>query len=192
LQESSGPLEPTFLLVATQKGYAAQMADELTQRLITLFTPAVEAEGMELYHVDLSGQPGRLIVRIYLDKEGGVNLGDCATMSRTLGTLLDVDDPIMGRYSLEVSSPGLDRPLVKPAHFVSAVNQPIKLRTHMPIGGKRRNFEGILKSVDVIAGVLELETESGILSIPLAEIKRANLVYVFEDPVPPGRKGSPK
>lgn len=167
------------------------MQDALNLRLVELFRPAVEAAGLELYHVDLFGQPGRLVVRVFLDKEGGVTLDDCSTLARTLSTLLDVDDPITGRYSLEVSSPGLDRPLATLAHFQRALGKKIKLRTRSPQGGKRKNFDGVLAGVDAPAAVVLLSTEEGDVRIPLDEIVRANVVYVFEDTNSP-RKGGPK
>ncbi len=136
----------------------------------------VDALGLELVDVEYLTQGGRWIVRVYVDREGGVTLDECAMLSRELGPLLDVKDVIPHEYVLEVSSPGLNRRLKKEKDFVWARGKKVKLRTRNPIDG-RRNFTGML--TDVREGDLLLEVEGGTVVIALREIERANVVFEF-------------
>lgn len=136
----------------------------------------VDALGLELVDVEYLTQGGRWIVRVYVDREGGVTLDECAMLSRELGPLLDVKDVIPHEYVLEVSSPGLDRRLKKEKDFVWARGKKVKLRIRNPIDG-RRNFTGML--TDVREGDLLLEVEGGTVVIALREIERANVVFEF-------------
>jgi len=136
----------------------------------------VDALGLELVDVEYLTQGGRWIVRVYVDREGGVTLDECAMLSRELGPLLDVKDVIPHEYVLEVSSPGLNRRLKKEKDFVWARGKKVKLRIRNPIDG-RRNFTGML--TDVREGDLLLEVEGGTVVIALREIERANVVFEF-------------
>ena len=115
-----------------------------------LIAPVVAGLGLELYGLELAGGEGQLIVRVYIEREGGVTIDDCATVSRHIGLLLDVEDPIPGRYALEVSSPGLERPLFTPAQAAAHVGATVEVRLHAPLPDVpgRRNFKGELTAVE--------------------------------------------
>lgn len=150
-----------------------------------MLAPVAEDLGYELIGVEYL--PGsRACVRLYIDRLGGVNVDDCATMSRAVSALLDVEDPIPGKYTLEVSSPGLDRPLFKLDDFSRYAGQRARIRMQNPLpgtapavpGGRpQRNFLGLLKGVegqDVL-----LETETGEVRLPYADIDKAHLEPEF-------------
>lgn len=135
--------------------------------------------GYELLLLEVSSERGRRTLRIYLDKvPGGVTVEDCALFSRALGPVLDVEGGIAGSYDLEVSSPGLNRPLVQPEHFRNQIGSVLQVATREPVGG-RRNFKGPLESV---AGegedfLLKLKVDREIFEIPWRLIHRAHLDY---------------
>src|SRR3990172_8396494 len=124
-----------------------------------LLEPGVVALGFDLVDVELAGSHHSPTLRVYIDGPAGVNVDDCARVSRQLSALLDVEDPLPGQYTLEVSSPGLDRPLVKPEDFKRFVGETIKVKMHVPLQG-RKNFSG--KLVDAAADhvVVEVDKES--------------------------------
>ncbi len=154
----------------TAKG---EVADQIHQSIQGL----VRDEGCELVYVQYLPEGRGALVRIYIDKEGGVDLGDCQRVSRKTGVLLDVEDLIPHRYTLEVSSPGLERPLFSASDFEKYAGNEICLTTRMKVGD-RRKFKGWLKSIR--AEVIELECEGEIFQIPLENIKKANLIHRFE------------
>lgn len=141
--------------------------------LRTLIEPAVQALKYELVDVELSGGAGQAVLRIYIDSADGINVDDCAKVSRQVSALLDVEDPIPGHYTLEVSSPGLDRPLVTHADFVRFTGALIKAKVTQPILG-RRNFTGRLVEVDGDRVVVEVDNES--YDLTLSNIEKARLV----------------
>lgn len=108
------------------------------ERLLEVLTPAVEAMGYELADLEFSHGRGRGLLRLYIDQEEGITLEDCEAVSRQISGLLDVEDPIPGDYNLEVSSPGLDRKLVKPEHFDRFAGCEVKARLRRIIDGRRR------------------------------------------------------
>lgn len=114
--------------------------------LRSLLEPLVEDLGYELILVELTGGGSR-VLRLYIDAPGGVLLEDCEEVSRSVGAYLDVEDPISGNYNLEVSSPGVDRPLVKPGHFQRFTGQRVKIRVAQHHMGRRR-FTGLLVEAD--------------------------------------------
>ena len=134
--------------------------------------------GVELVHSEVAGPEGKPILRIFIDKPNGVTHEDCAGVSLHLGTLLDVEDFIHSPYTLEVSSPGLERGLYKRGDFERFAGNLAKLRTNSPIGGQR-NFRGRLLGIDG-ANVLFQDRTSGRISIPLETVAKANLEYDFE------------
>ena len=138
--------------------------------------PVINELGFELVDLEYLASRGSWILRIYIDKEGGVTLDDCALVSREIGDLLDIRELIGHKYVLEVSSPGLDRPLTREKDFIKALGKKIKVRTDEPFGGAR-NMTGILKEFKDKA--LTLELERGSVSIPLECVEKANLVYDF-------------
>ena len=136
-----------------------------------------EGESIELVHMESLTELGHAILRVYIDKEGGVNLGDCTNISRQLGDLLDVSLNIQGEYRLEVSSPGLERPLSKPQDFDRFKGKTATIKTHSPMAGRSR-FKGELKGLgpaETVAIVVDGEAHE----IALENIKRARLVAII-------------
>ena len=132
------------------------------------------AEGMELVDVEFVGRGRNSVLRIFLDKPGGITLGDCELVSGQVGAILDVEDFLPASYTLEVSSPGLDRRLVKPADYARFAGKQVKLVLKAPREGRRR-FRGRLRGIE--DGRIQLEEENGlVLRFDYAEIQKANLV----------------
>jgi ribosome maturation factor RimP len=134
--------------------------------------------GLELVHAEVAGPDNKPIVRIFIDKPNGVTHTDCSEVSLHVGTILDVEDFIHASYTLEVSSPGLERGLYKPADYERFAGRVAKLRTRRPINGQR-NFRGTLLGVDGEEALLEDRT-SGRVRIPMDFIARANLEFDAE------------
>jgi ribosome maturation factor RimP len=142
-----------------------------------LIQGVVEAEGLELVHLEFQGKGAGSILRILIDKPGGVGISDCQKVSRQAGVLLDVEDLIPFHYTLEVSSPGLDRPLFKAGDYVRFTGREVRIVTEEKVD-ERRKFTGVLLGIDGDAVRLECDGEDHLL--PLSLIKKANLVYRFE------------
>ena len=140
--------------------------------------PVLYEMGFELVDIEFLSEYGRSVLRIYVDKEGGITLDECARVSREVGDLIDVKNIIKHEYVLEVSSPGLNRPLKKEADFLRVIGKKIKVRMAVPVYG-RRNFIGYLK--DIRDQILYIEAEGGLITLSWPEIDKANLVYEFED-----------
>jgi ribosome maturation factor RimP len=142
--------------------------------------PLVAAEGAELVDLEFVHEHEGWILRIYIDKQGGVGLEDCSRVSKALDTAFDVEDFIPHEYHLEVSSPGLNRPLTRPDHFQKVVGKKIKLKTYGPIGPQpgRKNFSGVLKGASDEAVTVEVEG-AGAFTIPIKDIAKANLEFEF-------------
>lgn len=149
----------------------------VAKEIADLVEPILEGIGFELVEVEYLSERGRWILRLYVDKEGGVSVDDCARVSREVGDVIDVKDIIRHGHVLEVSSPGLHRPLRKEKDFLGAVGKKVKLMTAEPMEG-RRNFKGRLRAFH--EGTLTLETEEGVKDLLLENVERANLVYEFE------------
>jgi ribosome maturation factor RimP len=131
--------------------------------------------GYELVGCEVLPQGGQKTFRMYIDKEGGVTIDDCSKVSHQVGAMFDVDDPIEGRYSLEVSSPGVDRPLFAIRHYQKYIGQRVKIRLHTPIN-ERRSYKGLLERVegeDIYLVVDDIEQE---VKLPFSVIERANLI----------------
>lgn len=145
------------------------------QTVEKLVTPIIEKHNLELVDITFSKEGGRRFLRIFIDKPGGVTLDDCEKLSRRLDTLLDEADPIPQSYILEVSSPGIERPLKKEKDFIKYIGEEITVRTFQPIHG-RKNFNAVIKNADN-QGVL-LETEEGKqIELLFGNIAKANLRY---------------
>ena len=146
-----------------------------TQQLIAVSEPVVTGQGYELVDLEFKPELGHWVLRVFIDKAGGVGLDDCATVSRELSAVLDVADVIPHAYSLEVSSPGLDRPLKKEADFARFVGKKAKIRTRHPVGESRRNFSGTLVSVG--GGKVKIDVGDQVCEVPVDDVEKANLVY---------------
>ena len=143
---------------------------EIVERVAT-------SEGCELVEVELHGRGPGAVVRIYLDKPGGITHQDCQTVSRQVGTILDIEAVMTARYTLEVSSPGLDRKLVKLIDYERFAGHKIKLLLRDSKAGRQR-IQGLLQGL--AEGKVRVQDESGaVLTIAFEEIERANLVPDF-------------
>ncbi|MCA9771180.1 MAG: ribosome maturation factor RimP [Myxococcales bacterium] len=154
---------------------------EIERKIAELAGPIAAAAGLEVLLVELVGSGHNSILRVYLDKSDGVTLDDCKLVSRELGPVLDVEDPIGHPYSLEVSSPGLDRPLVKAADYRRFQGQLARLRTRRPLDGAR-SFKGRISSFegDDSSGEIVLNSEDGREHrIPYEAIERGRLIPEF-------------
>lgn len=141
--------------------------------------PVVEGQGFDLVDVQWKHEAGRWVLRVFIDRRPGatdpnVSLDDCAEVSHALSSALDVADLIAPAYSLEVSSPGLDRPLKKEADFARFVGQKAKIRTRHPVGESRRNFSGRLLAVE--AGRVKIDVGDQVCEVPVDDVEKANLV----------------
>ena len=148
--------------------------DALQEELWRIVEPVVSDLGLELWDVRFSGgRDGRLAVYVD-DPDDGVKLAQCVAVSRRLGVVLDVEDPIRTRYSLEVSSPGLDRSLRRMEHFERHLGEAVRAELREPLDG-RRKLTGTIEGVDEES--LHIDVEGlGCVSVPRLEIKKANLV----------------
>lgn len=118
---------------------------KVTDVVAQLATPVVEQAGCSLWDVEYVKEAGEWFLRVYIDKEGGVSIDDCETVSRPLSDLLDEADPIEGSYTFEVSSAGADRVLKKPEHFARFQGQEVEVKLYRPRDG-RKDFVGVLRS----------------------------------------------
>lgn len=148
------------------------MSKEIGDRVQTIVLPLLSEQGMELVDVEYRRESRGWVLRLLIDKEGGVTLNDCTRVSEDLGRILDVEDFILNPYTLEISSPGLNRPLKREEDFLKYRGRRVKMKTFHPIG-TRRQFKGRL--IGVSEGRIEIETEGEIFRIPLSEVAKANL-----------------
>ncbi|MFQ5428585.1 MAG: ribosome maturation factor RimP [Thermodesulfobacteriota bacterium] len=154
-----------------------KQSDSLSDRLEKVAEPVLESSGLELVDLVCVTEHGRNILRLFIDKPGGVTIDDCATLSRELGAVLDVEDLLPGRYSLEVSSPGLERVIKKEKDFLRFTGRLVKIKTCEPIDG-RSHFKVRLKAVR--DGAVEvIDDMDKRWAIPMENIQRANLVAEF-------------
>jgi ribosome maturation factor RimP len=140
--------------------------------------PLIAAEGMSLVDLQWSRRGRRWVLVLFIDKEGGVTLGDCALISRIVGERLEVDNVIEHAYTLEVSSPGLDRPLRTLSDYERFREHLARLVTTAPIHGRSTTLIGRLKGVDGQTVLVEAKS-AGIVAVPLAQIKHARLEVEF-------------
>jgi ribosome maturation factor RimP len=148
-------------------------ATPVPSRVWRLADPLCQAEGVELVQVEYQREHGGLTLRIYLDKPGGITLDDCADISRQLGDLLDVSLDLPAPYRLEVSSPGLQRPLGKLSDFERFKGCRAKVKTTRPLNGQK-NFSGILNGVSGLE--VQLTLDKGPVTIALSDIAKAHLI----------------
>ena len=150
------------------------MSKEIVDRVWAVANPILSDEGMELVDIEYRRESKGWILRLTLDKEGGVTLDDCSRVSHEVGRSLDVEDLIQNPYTLEVSSPGLTRPLRTEKDFMKYRHRLIKVKTLDPIEN-RRQFKGRLLGVSEKR--IEIEIDGGVFQIPLSNVGKANLEF---------------
>ncbi len=155
----------------------------VVRKIWELTTPVITAEGLDLLEVEYRRESHGWVLRLFVDRDGGVSVEDCAAVSRIVGDLLDVADPIAGPYHLEVSSPGLDRPLRRWEHFHQQIGKVIAVRTRTALGA-RKNFKGILVAVSPEA--IRMDCDGRMFDIPLEAVERARLRYFESVGAAPG------
>jgi len=145
-----------------------------TGRIETLIAPTIEGLGYEIVRVSLSGGQ-RPVLQVMAERRdrAAITVDDCEVISRAVSAVLDVEDPIVGAYTLEVSSPGIDRPLTRLADFERFAGFEARIETRQPIDGRRR-YQGVLRGIDGAA--VWVETAQGRAVLPFAEIQRAKLI----------------
>ena len=147
--------------------------DATIARIWELAKPLAETQGVEIVDIELrrEGSRGGRVLRLYLDKDGGPNMDDLSQVSRELSALLDVHDIVEGAYTLEVSSPGINRPLKLPEHFQRFIGKTVRVRTRDLVQG-RRSFLGPL--LDVPAEKIAVNQDGARVEIPFAVIEKSN------------------
>jgi ribosome maturation factor RimP len=151
---------------------------DLQEQIERLLDPILGSLGLTLWHMEFMKQGPQWLLRIYIDREtGGVTLGDCEAVSRDLGTVLDIEEIVPHAYTLEVSSPGLDRSLTKPEHYGKCRGSLVKIKTYKPINGAKV-FKGILSGLEGMVVVLE-QDGGETLRIPLDNVSKASLEVVL-------------
>jgi ribosome maturation factor RimP len=145
------------------------------EQIAELIAPTVEALGLELWGIELQQQGKYSLLRVYIEnREDGVSIEDCEKVSRQVSALLDVEDPISGEYTLEVSSPGMDRPLFTAEQFGLYVGETVNIRLRTAMQG-RRKFKGVIERVN--EGVVDLLVDGESVAIQLTDLDKANIDY---------------
>jgi ribosome maturation factor RimP len=157
--------------------------ESVADRARQLLEPVLARDGFELVEVEWQREGGNWVLRLYVDKAGGVGVDDCHSASRLVETLLDVEDFIEPAYSLEVSSPGLERPLRKPEDFKRFAGQRAKVRAFGPLPSvpgqaPRKQWTGTLRGF--ADGAVEIEVDRTVHRIPVDRVAKAHLEYDFE------------
>jgi len=155
---------------------------DVVARVTELVEPLAASLGLELAEVEYRQEGRQMVLRLYIDRDGGVTLDDCSAVSRELTEILDVEDIIQGHYTLEVSSPGLNRLLKKPSDFERYTGRLVKIRTFEPLaddaGNMRKTFLGALMGFS--DNIVRLKLNEGqTASIPMVKVAKANLEFEF-------------
>lgn len=151
--------------------------DPTEETLERLFEPVAAGRGLELVAVELKGGRGSRLLRVTIERPGGaIDVADCAGFSREISALLDVEDPVAGSFHLEVSSPGVERPLRKRRDFERFAGEEVSIR-HRTAGG-RRTVSGVLRGIDASDQVL-LETGTGVERVAFDSVENAHIVFHF-------------
>jgi ribosome maturation factor RimP len=158
--------------------------ESVVERARSVLGPVLARDGYELVEVEWVRGGGRFTLRVFIDRPGGVNIDDCQLVSRTVEPILDVEDFIEPAYGLEVSSPGLDRPLRTPEHFARYAGQRVHVKAYGPIAGTaegsppRKSWTGTLRSFE--DGAVLVDVDGTLHRIPHEQIAKANLEYDVE------------
>lgn len=147
------------------------------QRLIELIQPLVEDLGYEFVGLEYSSNPKNAVLRIYIDKQPEVDVEDCARVSREVAAVLDVEDPISGQYNLEVSSPGLDRPLFNGEQFQQFAGEEAQISVFAPVDGRRR-FKGRILGAE--GEQIQIEQDGQTVILDMDNIAKANIVPDYD------------
>jgi ribosome maturation factor RimP len=150
---------------------------QLERKLTDMLTPPVEALGFELVGVEFVRAGKHSILRVFIDHENGIDVDDCADASHQISAVMDVEDPITTEYNLEVSSPGMDRPLFKSEHYALVVGEIITVKLSIPQDG-RRNFKGLLLKCENDTILIKVDNDE--FSLAIANIEKGNLVPNFD------------
>jgi ribosome maturation factor RimP len=151
---------------------------KITDKIVNLIEPVLIDMGFELVGVEYISSGKHSVLRIYIDSDTGIGVDDCEKVSRQVSAIFDVEDPISSHYNLEVSSPGIERPLFKLSHYQRFLGNEIKLRLVRPINGQRK-FSGSIGSVSEVNNTIELMTEVGSVTLDIGMIEKANLIANF-------------
>lgn len=154
------------------------MSSKRIESLIAMLEPAVNAVGMELWGIEFVAQGRHSVLRVYIESENGVTIENCEAASHQISGVLDVEDPISGEYHLEVSSPGMDRPLFTFDQFSKCVGDLIKVRLQMMAVNGMRNYTG--KLLEAKDDMLTFEVDNQQLTVSINQIDKANLVPIFD------------
>ena len=159
-----------------------EQKNKIVEEAARIVAPVLEEQAMELVDIELRTEGRDLVLTIFLDKEGGITLDDCVAVSQEVGTLFDVENLIDRAYRLEVSSPGLERPLKKAKDFERFAGQPVKIKTRLLCdpdnsGHPRKTFRGVLLGMDGEMVRVRLREKDVEASFALAEIDKANLEF---------------
>lgn len=147
------------------------------KELASLLAPLVEDLGYEYVGMEYQRQKDSALLRVYIDTPDGVDLDDCERVSREAAALLDVEDPVKGHYTLEISSPGLDRPLFTPEQYQRFVGEQVTLTTFAPVDGRRR-FKGPLRAAG--PEQVEIEQDGVLVTLEMGNIAKARLVPDYD------------
>ena len=151
---------------------------KITELVAELAAPAIAAQGCQLWDIEYVREAGQWYLRLYLDKEGGVDIDDCEAVSRVVSDLLDEADPIEGSYVFEVSSAGAERPLKRPSDFQRFLGSPVLVKLYRARDG-RKEFAGYLKGYDEATGDVTVTVGSQELSFPKKETALVRLRVEF-------------
>jgi ribosome maturation factor RimP len=161
-----------------ERGMSLKKPEDIVAKVWELAEPLCLSEGMELVHVEFQRESGGRVLRLYIDKPGGITVEDCAPVSSQLGDMLDIKLDTEFPYTLEVSSPGIDRPLSKLSDYKKFTGNTAKIRIAYPINGQK-NFRGILRGLMEESIILETDTQK--VMIPYRDITKARLVKLNGD-----------
>lgn len=167
-------VSPIFYLHSMHEG--VQVSSKLEQ-LQALLAPVIEALGYQCWGIEYISQGRHTLLRVYIDKDTGIGVDDCEVVSRQVSGVLDVEDPISVEYTLEVSSPGMDRPLFTLEQFADHVGEQVKIKLRSPFEG-RRNFQGLLRGVEEQDVVVQVDNHEFLL--PVDTIDKANIIPRFD------------
>jgi len=154
--------------------------EDILESVRRIAGPLAAREGLELVDAEIGGSGGRQTLRLFIDKAGGVSLEDCSSVSHAVSAALDVEDPIAGAYDLEVSSPGLDRPLRTPEHFEKFKGSKVRVKTFGPVAEceNRKTFVGQL--LGFAEEKVLVDVDGKVFQVPHAQVSKANVEPVFD------------